>query len=436
MSRPPGRGTFAALESRPFRWVWGAALTGNSGRFGVILVAGWEAFRLGHGSALWPSLVSFLLLVPSMLFGLLAGGIADRVNRARQAASGQLVNALACGAVAALTVAGHLDLLAVLLASAVVGVGNSVQGPAWQALVPRLVGPERLLNASLMVRIAQQGAEMTGPALATATLAAAGPGAAFAVCAGLYVVGTLMFWRVGRVVTEGPRAPLTGGVWAPVADGLRYARAQAPLGTLLIWVGLHCSLTMASIGILPVVAVANLGGGAGAYGVLLTAFGLGSVLGPLGMMWLGRRVEPVTLLVATGVLSGAPLVSLGLVPNMVVAAVSSALAGAAQAVFMAGIYSLTQGVATDAMRGRVASIQLSLTTGAMGLTSLGWGALAGVMAPGLVLAAPGIAFVLACVPFARRRQWIRAAVRSRPAVRRPALEPALARLADETPGRL
>ena len=427
---------FAALESRPFRWVWGAALSGDSGRFGVILVAGWEAFRLGHGSALWPSLVSFLLLVPSTLFGLLAGGVADRVNRARQAASGQLVNALACGAAVLLTAAGHLDLLAVLVVAAVVGAGNSVQGPAWQALVPRLVGPERLLNASLMVRIAQQGAEMTGPAVGTLALAVSGPAAAFAVCAGLYAAGTLMFWRVGRVVPERPPARSVRGVWSPVAEGLRYVRAQAPLGTLLAWVGLHCSLTMASIGILPVVAVANLGGGAGVYGLLLTAFGLGSVLGPLGMMWLGRRVDPVTQLVVAGVLSGAPLVSLGLVPNVAVDITSAALAGAAQAVFMAGIYSLTQGVAADAMRGRVASIQLSLTTGAMGLTSLGWGALAAVMAPGVVLALPGLGFVLACVPFARRRQRIRAAVRTRPGGRRPPAAAAVALGADEAAGRL
>ena len=57
---------FAAFEIVPFRWVWAGALSGNSGRFAVILVAGWEAYRLGHHSSLWPSLVSMLLLVPSM----------------------------------------------------------------------------------------------------------------------------------------------------------------------------------------------------------------------------------------------------------------------------------------------------------------------------------------------------------------------------------
>ena len=157
---------YAAFEVRAFRWVWIAVLSGNSGRFAVLLVAGWEAYRLGHGSSLWPSLVSMLLLVPSMFFGLFAGGMADRHNRARLAAIGELINAGGCGVGAVLVLAGQLSLPALLLLTAVVGIGNSVQAPAWQAMVPGLVGERRLLNASMATRIAQQGAELTGPALA------------------------------------------------------------------------------------------------------------------------------------------------------------------------------------------------------------------------------------------------------------------------------
>jgi len=183
-------------------------------------------------------------------------------------------------------------------------------------------------------------------------------------------------------------------------------RRQAPIGTLLIWVGLHCSLTMASIEILPAVATANLRGHAGAYGILLAAFGFGSVIGPLLMMRLSGRVSQMQTLIASGVLSGLPLVSLGLVHQIDVDLMSSAAAGAAQAVFMAAIYSTNQGASVDTMRGRVASIQLSLTTGAMGLASIGWGALVGVVAPGIVLALPGTVFAIACIPFALRRMHI------------------------------
>ncbi|MHB8244212.1 MAG: MFS transporter [Acidimicrobiales bacterium] len=402
---------FASFEIVPFRWVWAGALSGNSGRFAVILVAGWEAYRLGHHSSVWPSLVSTLLLVPSMFFGLIAGSVADRRNRALMATTGQLLNGTACGLAAILTALGQLDLVVLLVLTAVVGIGNAVQGPAWQAMIPEIVGPERLANASMTARIAQQGAELTGPAVATAVLTSAGPAAGFLVCAAFYAAGLTMFWRVRHAVST-PVPNGRTGMLTPIADGLSYVRRQAPIGMLLAWVGLHCSLTMASLGILPAVATANLRGSAGAYGLLLVTFGLGSVLGPLIMMWVDKRVSSVPLLITSGIFSGLPLVSLGLVHQMALDLVSAGVAGAAQAVFMAGIYSANQGASADSMRGRVASIQLSLTTGAMGLASIGWGALVATLAPGVVLAVPGAAFVVACVPFALRSRRIAAAIKS------------------------
>ena len=398
---------YAAFEATGFGQIWLAVLSGNSGRFAVILVAGWEAYRLGHHSSLWSSLVSMLLLVPSMAFGLFAGGVADRRNRARMAAAGQLINALACVLAAGLVVVGQLSLPTLLALTALVGIGNSVQGPAWQAMIPGLVGRERLLNASMATRIAQQGAELTGPAVATVVLAGAGPGAAFGVCAGFYVLALSLVWQLrGRVQTTNV-GPAQVGILGPIKEGIAYVRREQPLGTLLLWVGLHCSLTMASIGILPAVATANLGGNAAAYGLLLTSFGLGSVLGPLILMRVGGRVAPVPTLVVSGVLSGLPLISLGLVHVAAVAVASAALAGGAQSVFMAGIYSANQGRTADSVRGRVASVQLSLTTGAMGLASVGWGALVALVAPGIVLAVPGLLFAVACVPFAMRSRRIR-----------------------------
>jgi MFS family permease len=403
---------FAALEIVPFRWVWAGALSGNSGRFAVILVAGWEAYRLGDHSSLWPSLVSTLLLVPSMFFGLFSGSVADRHNRALMTMTGQLLNVLACSAGAALTVTGHLDLSDLLAVAAAVGIGNSIQGPAWQAMIPEIVGPDRLRNASMTARIAQQGAELTGPAIGTIVLTTAGPGATFLLCALFYGLGSATFWHIRRSVHTPARTAERPGIFAPIGDGLSYVRRQAPIGALLIWVGLHCSLTMASIGILPALATANLRGNAGAYGILLAAFGFGSVVGPLLMMWLSGKVSVVQTLIVSGVLSGLPLVSLGLVHQIGIDLVSSAAAGAAQAVFMAAIYSTNQGASIDTMRGRVASVQLSLTTGAMGLASIGWGALVALVAPGIVLAVPGTVFVIACIPFALRRLHIAVAVES------------------------
>ena len=395
MSRGALRAAMEPFSIAAFRSVWLGALSGNSGRFAVILVAGWEAFRQGHHSAIWPSLVSMLILLPTALFGLVSGGLADRLNRATQAAAGQAMAAVATLGAAACIFTHVASLATTLVAAALVGVSSSVQGPAWQALIPNLVGKERMVNAALSTRIAQQGSELVGPAIGTVVLTTAGPGWTFVACSLFYAVGMVLLARIRRQVRPGPRAP--GTMLHEVRAGVAYLKATSPLGLLFVWVTLHCCLTMATFGILPTIATVNFGGAAGAYGLLLTGFGAGSIIGPLLMLGLFDRARPGRTLWVTGVLSGAPLIVVGLSHLEWLSVAMECLAGIGQAVFMAVIYASVQACAHDAVRGRVASIQLTSTTGAMGLASIGWGALAGAASVGLVLAVPGAFFVLVCL---------------------------------------
>ena len=386
----------------PFRWVWSAALSGNSGRFAVVFVAGWEAYRLGGHSAFWPGLVSFLLLVPTMLFGLVSGSVADRVNRAGVAATGQLVNGAACTACAGLVAAHALTLSLLMGMIAVVGIGNSIQAPAWQALVPALVGRDRLLNAAAATRIAQQGSELVGPAAGTAVLALAGPAPTFGLCAAFYLGGVIMLTRVLPAAHPPAAQPRRYSLVREVREGFSYISGRSALRLLFVWVTLHCGLTMASFGILPTLASSNFHGQAAVYGLLLTAFGAGSTVGPLWVMAFGRARSPAFMLFVSGILSGAPLAGLGLTHTAGVAFVMSGLAGLGQSVFMALIYSSVMSNSSEALRGRIASVQLSITTGVMGLASLGWGALVSVASAGSILVVPGLVFTVACFAFVPR----------------------------------
>lgn len=410
----PLRSAMSVFTIPSFRNVWFAALSANSGRFAVILVAGWEAFRLGGDSAIWPSLVSFFLLTPTMFFGLIAGTFADRMNRAKVAAAGELMNAIACIAGAVFVFMHSMSLGMVLGVAVAVGIGNSIQGPAWQALVPRLVGHNKIVDAALATRIAQQGSELVGPAIGTIVLTTLGPGWTFLLCGAFYLGGMVLLFgvRKHRSVVKDANAPLARTrVRRQVIEGLSYVRKTTPIGLLFIWVTCHCSLTMATFGILPTIASVNFRGSAGVYGLLLTTFGLGSVVGPVLLMFF-RRLPAGWVLWVTGILSGAPLIVLGLTHLEWLAAVMSMLAGAGQAIFMSMIYGSVMSCATDAMRGRVSSVQLSATTGAMGLASVGWGALVSVVSAGFVLAIPGAVFVAICFGLIGRVKLVTASVGS------------------------
>lgn len=386
----------SAFEQPGFASIWLSVLAANSGRFCVVLVAGYQAFHAGH-SAVWSSAISMVILLPMVVVAPLAGGLADRVNRALLMAVGMGVALLAAVTATVLTATGTDSLPILVGLVLLIGTGGAVQAPAWQSILPGVLGARRLLNGSLLAQIAQQGAELTGPAIGTAVVALGGPVAGFALCALFYATGMLTAWRVRGLV--GAPGGHHRGLFRPVVEGLGYVLHRPTLALLMLFVALHCSLTMAFNGLLPALAAGHLGGGSAVYGLLLTSVGVGAVAGPLLVMVFGRRLRDVHVLFVAGFLSGATLALLGVVPTLALAVPIAAGVGASEATFMAVVYMLSQTMAADHMRGRVSSSQLVITAGSMSVLSMGWGALEGPWGPGLTLVVPGLAFVLAVLAF-------------------------------------
>lgn len=384
-------GFLSAFSNVPFRWIWTAVLLAGSGQYVVLMVAGYEAYYLTN-SPFWSSLVAMSIMLPNVLVGPVGGALADRFNRIVIMMLGMSAAATGC-LLMVLVVALHmLNPYFVVAASSMAGIGMAIQNPSWQATLPGLLGRRMLVNAGLLSRIAMQGAEMVGPLMATWILAQFGVGAAFAFAALFYLLGVGSAYRIRSI----PGARVIGadrGVLTPVVRGIRYVVSRPILRILMSFVALHCVLTMAFTGLLPAVAAKHLGGSSVVYGVLLAGIGLGAVTGPLAMAALTGRLRPVPALFLTGILSGVSLVALGFTTSYPLAIVSAVVAGGSQAVFMALIYALTQSVTADNMRGRVASTQLLLTAGSMGVASFIWGTAATTVGVGILLAGPGLIFV-------------------------------------------
>jgi MFS family permease len=239
--RPPVSvgGTFAAMRSIPYRWLWSTTLASTSGRWAVLMVAGWLAYRM-TGSAAGSALASLLAFAPALFVGPVSGALADRMDRRRLIQAGAAVSGAMCLAAAVLAAANRLPLALVLLVPFAAGVGVTLEQPSRISLVSLVSHPEDRLNAFALLRIPMQGAEMVGPALATAVLAAAGPAPALALCAVFYVLAVLQAPRI--VVADRPAAaaqPAAVGVIQSLREGLAYVRQERQLGALLAWIGLH-----------------------------------------------------------------------------------------------------------------------------------------------------------------------------------------------------
>lgn len=408
--RPAGLPVVEAAAADAYRWLWGATLASNSARYAVLLIAGWLALQL-TGSPLGPGTVFFLGLTPAVVIGPVAGVLADRIDRRRLIQEGAAVGGGASLLAAGAGAAHLLSFGVVLLLAAAAGAAQALEQPARMSLVSRAVKPHRLLSAFSLIRVADQGAGFVGPALVTGLLARYGPVPALGFSGLLYVLAGALAGRIAiradrRPPHDGGGARDGAGLWDGIRTGFAYIVRERMISILTLFAGGQCALTMTFMGLLPSFARTVLLGGSATYGVLMAAVGLGAIAGPVALAGWARANER-RLLVVTGLLSGLALIALGAARTLAASAAAAAAAGAGQSLFMVAIYSQTQALATDEMRGRVASVVLFLTSGIMGFFTLAMSAVATRVGPQAVLIASGAAFLAAAAGFLVRVPQLR-----------------------------
>ncbi len=396
---------FAAFKVFGFGRIWTSVLSGNSGRFSLIVVAGWEAYKISR-SAFWSSIIAFCILIPVAFVGPVAGAAADRVNKATQMAIGQTIAMISALLAAVFLYFGHLSLGLLVATTAGVGIGNAIQNPAWASLTPAVIGVRRMVNGGAMIRVAQQGSEFLGPAIATPLLVRFGPTPVYILSGVCYGIACALSISLRKHVPRG--LSTQRGIYNPLKEALVYVSSKQRLvGALLVLVGLHCGLTMAYTGTLPKLAQSDLLGSSGLYGTLLVAVGIGAIIGALLVIVFARWLDLKFMLAFTGVVSGLSLVVLGAARSSPLALAGAVLVGASQSAFMALYLALLQGTAAPEMRGRVAAFSNILVGSTMSSFALLWGWLTLFFPVPWVIAVPGILFVISLGVMMIATPWLR-----------------------------
>ncbi len=413
------RQLFGSLGLPNFRRLWLVIAEAGCGQWALQLAVGWLVQNLTH-STFWVGASLFALMIPNVVAAPWSGVLADRFHRGRLLAAALGLSALGCLGLAALAVLGRDAIWPILGLVLLLGVGGTLLSTASTALLPNVVEDTDLLNASALQAIAQRGSEFVGPALAAVLLAATGSWAVFALCAAFYAVGA---WQSRGIHprTAAPRSSTGVGFM----DGVRYVRANPPLGVLIgILLG-HCGLTMAYMGILPAFVQGALGGGAGLFGSIMTLVGLGSILGALPLMVVKNLRLRGRLYLISALASGLSTAVLGLSRSPAAAVVAAVAVGASQSMFMTIAFAEVQERSSDHFRGRVSAIYLLVAGGAMAVANWGYGFLGAVVAPAHILTVIGTAFILIFLVVAAGSDPLRS-VCSLPPRRRLVLQPSLA----------
>lgn len=380
-----------ALQYPDFRTMWLANLSAQAAAWALIVTRGWLVYDMTHDSAK-VGMVTFAAMAPLLFMPPIAGVLADRVDRRTVLASSYAVNLAHNLVLAALAFTGVMATWHLILLALVNGMARATQMPVSQALAANLVPRDKLLNALSLTSATQHASRLVGPGLVAPLLGfAGGAPAAFLLCSALYGLG---WYQVRRIKTASTGGVKKGeGFVQSFGAGLRYAWGQPVIRTIIAIVVLHCGLTMAYESLLPKFSANQLGAGNTGFATLMMGVGTGGLVGSmfvggvLGMVARGR------LFLIMGVLSGLGQVLLSLTSHMGLAMVGAGLMGASQAAFMTLGQSVTQTIADDAYRGRIASLNTLSLGGVMSVMNLANGFLGNEFSAATLLAVNGLLFV-------------------------------------------
>ena len=228
---------------------------------------------------------SFLGQVPIMLLSLLGGVFADRSDRRTQLLMSQYIQMASAFTMTALFFFGYRHVWPILLLSFVVGVGQAFGGPAYQALLPTLVGKEDISNAIVLNSIQFNIARVIGPTLGG--LALTGLGAVW--CFGLNGVSFIaVIWSLYIIKVGYVPAKSSEPIMDSMKKGIRFITAKEGMQPLIVLAFLMTLLGVPLTVFLPVFAREVFQQGPTTYTLLLVCSGTGSVAGAVIVAAIGK----------------------------------------------------------------------------------------------------------------------------------------------------
>jgi len=399
LSLPSG---FSALQHRNYRFYFFGQAVSVTGTWMQSLAMSWLVLSLSS-SPIKLALVNVLQFAPTLVLGLIAGVVADRVPKRALLVVTQSTNAIGSTLIAVLIWTDNIDLWHVYLIALLVGVSNAFDMPTRQAFVSEMVGREDLANAIALNSTLFNMGRLVGPALAGVVLGAFGVAVCFAIDALSYtaVIGSLILMRnLPKLPPAKTRNPLDS-----LREGISYIRETPLVGYLVVFAGMLGIFGINFNVWMPLLAKQDLGTGPGGFGLLMSSLGIGSLTGALTLAFKSRNVNS-NRLIGTGFVLGfgelALGIATGLTASLVVAMILSAIVGFGLTSTMSMANTVVQSTAPDELRGRVMSVYIMVSAGASPLGALLAGAVAGWWGTPVSILMGGIISTLSGIWLARR----------------------------------
>ena len=272
---PETTSRFAAFQSPSFRLLMAAGMAMQLGQWIQRVALLWVVYEI-TGSAVSLGALAFLSNIFVILLSPFVGVVSDRLGARRVLMIAAVGQAVAASALAGGIFTGHASLTLLYGTAVTFGIGQALNGPTRNLLVYDAVGRDLLRNGLALNAITGNTMRVIGPTIGGLIVGIWGGGPAFALQAVLLVGAVGLVWALK---VESRRTAARGGVWSELTGGVRHVAGNPMVRTSIIIAGLTAAFVYPYVSFMPVFVDRNLHGGATEQGILLSAVGVGSLIG-------------------------------------------------------------------------------------------------------------------------------------------------------------
>jgi Transmembrane secretion effector len=373
-------------ESRDYRLLFAGQIVSNIGTQAALVALPYQIFVLSH-SAVLVGLLGAFELGPMIVVSLVGGALADRLDRRLLLAIAQLAVITAAGALAAAALTGKPPVILVLVLGGLLAGGAALDGVTRTAIIPNVLGPERLRTGLALNFGIYQVTGIIGPAIGGLLISVTSVGTTYLVDAASCLA------MLAAALAIAPQPPIRADhppVLSSIAEGLRFVRSNRALaGSFAIdLVAMTFGMPRALFAVLSLTVYHAGASGAGA---LYSAVAAGATLAVLTSGWIRHARRLGQIVIGAVLVWGAAIALVGLVDTIVPAIALLALAGFADSVSAVCRSTINQTVTPDELRGRMSAVFSLVVTSGPRLGDIESGTVAGLTSVRVSVTSGGLA---------------------------------------------
>jgi MFS family permease len=355
----------SVLRHRDYRIYYFGLLASVTAHQGMMAAKGWLVYDL-TGQPLALGLVGAAQAIPGLIFNLLAGALADRLDPRRMIVLGEGIAGLLMAVLALLVFLDTIAVWHIVVVAFLIGIATSFDQPARRVIWPALIPRSEYLAGTALNQGVWNGTRVIGPGIAAGIIWAAGAlagdtrfgaGVSF-----LFIAAGFTGMAIAITFVRMPNIKRATGatVFHDIVDGLKFVVAHR---IFLVLLGLSFSIGYFGLSyqqLLPAFAEDTLHVGVGGLGALYVASGVGGIAGIVIAASYGKTMDRTKLIGFGASLLGLAIVGFsisGVLGWSLVAGAFSAFAGALYAIFQIGANTLLNLLVPTEYRGRVMGLR-------------------------------------------------------------------------------